>query len=84
MYGGLRSVMLCRPPLQQPAAIPSLGGWQGWNAVIQELRGGVQQGLTHGHWTGDRRTLGGAFSTPPSVGWARPSVGHRTRKSCQG
>ena len=80
MYGGLRSVMLC-----QPAAILSLGGWRGWNVVIQELTGGVQQGLTRGHWTGDRRTLGGAFSTPPSVGLGTPqSVGDRTRKSCQG
>ena len=77
--GGLRSVMLCRPPLQQPAAIPSLGGWQGWNVVIQELTGGVQQGLTHGHWPRDRGTLGGAFSSPQCG--TPPSVGHQLERA---
>ena len=44
---GLRSVMLC-------STLPSgysQPGWvaKGWNVVIQEVTGGVQQGLTLGH-----------------------------------
>ena len=56
---GLRSVMLCSP---LPSGY-SQPGWvaKGWNVVIQEVTGGVQQGLTLGHWSRDRRTLGGAF-----------------------
>ena len=41
--------LLCYAMPPTSPAILSLGGWLGWNVVIQELTGGVQQGLTPGH-----------------------------------
>ena len=59
-----------------PATSPAASGYSqpGWVARVEcGNPGGVQQGLTLGHWPRDSGTLGGAFSspqcgTPPSVG----------------
>ena len=71
--------LLCYAMPPTSPAILSLGGWLGWNVVIQELTGGVQQGLTPGHWTGDTGTLGGAFPTP-QCGTPASSVGHQEKE----
>ena len=71
--------LLCYAMPPTSPAILSLGGWLGWNVVIQELTGGVQQGLTPGHWTGDTGTLGGAFPTP-QCGTPPSDVGHQEKE----